>query len=970
MRNHGSSRLAGPAASLRPYGRSQPMRALSLHFLSTSGLLALTFAAVTAPLDTARADCTSSVTGEQTNVVCSGTTTTPYWATENTRSSVEVQAGSTMQTSGAAIRVEGNSTVTIANSATVTVTGGNADGAYNALYAEDDNSTITNNGAVSTTQNSVDGLEATGNRNTLVNTGTVTTQGASSEALIARGSNNTLRNSGTVETAGSSARGMIAEGNNSTLVNTGVIRTTGAGGEGIRADGGGTAHAENATISNSGTIVTGGYTADGIRLIGNGSTISNEGTITASGLEGRGIKVEGDNNRMENRGTVQGTGRDGEGLYVISNAGQTNRIINWNEGRIISRDEVAVRGRFGAEEIENFGLIRTDVTGGAAVDLDSGNDSFLIGASSIIEGHVRAGAGTDTFKLGGATNATFDVREIGATATYREFERFEKVGTSTWTAERDNDGSMPWAVREGTLLVTGSMGGSAMTVHGGATLGGTGTVGSIDALSGSILSPGIDGARSRGDVGDIRTLNVRGDVNIAAGTTYRVDLDNTFQSDRIVADGRATIQGGTVEVHAGQATYSPGRWTILTARQGVTGQFSEVDDLIFFQPILTKDANNVYLELLPVFPGTDPDPNPDPAPGENPEPDRPLQPEVTPPVTILHHENLFRAAILCRLRCSASDAMGAVPSFVAIDSVPVQYTADAPARRAAPVPVAAAPAPRGTGWGVWAKALGSIGRTDATATSAAMERATGGIVVGVDGGLGTPYRLGIAAGYLSTAFDIDAAAASGSVDSFHIGAYGSAAFGALSLRGGVAYAHHEIDLSRGFVAGRFRGGTSSTSANSVQVFGEIGYTFQLAERVTLEPFVGLAHVHVSSHDVVENASPFQARGEVASFDTTYSTLGARLVATVPTESGAVTFKGMLGWRHAFGDVAPEARFTVDNFPTPFLVVGAPIDRDSLVVEAGVNWQVSEKVTVGLMYDGAIGRRDQEHTLRGSLSVRF
>lgn len=53
---------------------------------------------------------------------------------------------------------------------------------------------------------------------------------------------------------------------------------------------------------------------------------------------------------------------------------------------------------------------------------------------------------------------------------------------------------------------------------------------------------------------DIRTLNVRGDVNIAACTTYRVDLDNNFQSDRIVADGRATIQGGTVEVHAEQAT--------------------------------------------------------------------------------------------------------------------------------------------------------------------------------------------------------------------------------------------------------------------------------------------------------------------------------------------------------------------------------------------------------------------------------
>ncbi len=954
----------------RPSARPSALTTPSFNWQSATSMLALSLAAATSA-SSAQAACTSSTVDGQTRVVCSGATTNHYWAKDNTPSSVEVQADTVMQTSEAAIRVEGNSTVTIANGATITVTGGNADQAYNAIYAEDDGSTITNNGSVWTTQNSVDGLEATGSRNSLVNTGNVSTQGSSSEALIARGNNNVLRNSGTIQTSGSSARGMIAEGHNNTFVNSGTIRTTGAGGEGIRADGGTTTPANNATITNSGTIATSGYTADGIRLIGNGGAITNEGTIAASGLEARGIKIEGNNNRFENRGLVQGLGDDGEGLYVISNAGQSNTVSNRDGGRIESRDEAALRGRHGSEHIENFGTIRTQAAQGTAVDLAGGNDSLLIGASSNIEGHVRAGADTDTFKLGGRTDARFDVREIGASAKYREFERFEKVDTSTWTTENDNNDTMPWAVREGTLLVTGSMGGSDMTVHRGATLGGTGTVGSIDALAGSILSPGVDGATSRAGVGDIRTLNVRGDVNIAAGTTYRVDLNNRFESDRIVADGRATIRGGTVEVHAERATYSPGRWTILTAQRGVTGQFSGVDDLIFFQPILTKDANNVYLELLPVFPGTDPDPGQDPDRPPRPRPIPPLQPETTPPVTILHHENLFRAAILCRLRCSSSDAMGAMPSFVAIDSVPVQSTADLPGRSApATAPVAEAPASRGTGWGMWGKVLGSFGRTDATPTSAAMERSTGGIVVGVDGGLGTPYRFGIAAGYLATSFDIDAAAASGDVDSFHIGAYGSAAFGAWSLRGGVAYAHHEISLARGAVAGRFQGGETDTSADSVQVFGEVGYTFRLSDRVTLEPFAGLAHVHVSSHDVVENASPFRASGEVASFDTTYSTLGARLVATMPTSAGTVTFKGMLGWRHAFGDVAPEARFTVDGFPTPFLVVGAPIDRDSLVVEAGLNWQVSEKVTVGLMYDGAIGQRDQEHTVRGSLSVRF
>ncbi|MDF2689033.1 MAG: hypothetical protein K0Q80_1998, partial [Microvirga sp.] len=810
-----------------------------------------------------------------------------------------------MTTAGAAVRVRGESSVTVSSGATVTVTGNDSDGAFNAIYSGGNDSTLTNNGTISTSQNSVDGLEATGNRNTLINTGRISTQGNSSEAMIARGDDNTLRNSGTIQTSGESARGLIAEGHNNTLVNTstGVISTTNRGGEGIRADGGrpngSIALGRNATILNQGTITTTGFTADGIRLIGEQGRITNEGTITARGQDGRGIKLEGTGNEVQNRGTIRAEGQNGDGIIILSTAGQTNTVINQASGSIISLQGYGLNGGAGSEIVENFGLIRTEASGKAAINLGAGSDSLLIGATSKIDGLALGGSGTDTFKLGGSQNATFDAAEIGATAKYREFEQFEKVGTSTWTVRNDNNDVMPWAVREGTLLVTGSMGGSDMTVHRGATLGGTGTVGSIDALSGSTLSPGINGASTRAGVGDIRTLNVRGDVNIAAGTTYRVDLNNGFQSDRIVADGKATIRGGTVEVHAEQATYSPGRWIILTAQQGVTGQFSTLNDLVFFRPSLNKDDKNVYLELLPIFvpggggDGDDGDDGGDDGDDGDDNDDRdpipPLQPELTSPITILHHENLFRAAILCRLRCSASDGMGAVPSFVAIDSVPVQYVADMPGRRAPTAPLAAAPASRGTGWGVWGKVLGSYGRTDATPTSAAMERNTGGIVVGVVGGLGTPYRLGIAAGYLNTNFDIDAAAASGDVESFHIGAYGSAAFGAWSVRGGVAYAHHEIDLSRGAIPGRFAGGESSTSADSVQVFGEVGYTFLLSERVTLEPFVGLAHVHVSSHDVVENASPFRAAGEVASFDTTYSTLGARVVATMPTEVGTITF---------------------------------------------------------------------------------
>jgi uncharacterized protein with beta-barrel porin domain len=129
-------------------------------------------------------------------------------------------------------------------------------------------------------------------------------------------------------------------------------------------------------------------------------------------------------------------------------------------------------------------------------------------------------------------------------------------------------------------------------------------------------------------------------------------------------------------------------------------------------------------------------------------------------------------------------------------------------------------------------------------------------------------------------------------------------------------------------------------------------------------------VHIGSRGIVEEGSTVAVMGEAHSFDTTYSTLGARIVATMPTSAGLLTFKGLLGWRHAFGDIVPEATFSYVTGSTPFLISGAPIDTDSFIAEAGLNWAVSEKVTLGLAYTGAIGERNQEHTLRGSLSVRF
>ncbi|WP_175493904.1 autotransporter outer membrane beta-barrel domain-containing protein [Microvirga guangxiensis] len=832
---------------------------------------------------------------------------------------------------------------------------------YSGLLGRGDTITITNKGTMTTDGNSTDALEIVGNDGIMINEGQVRTSGASAEAMRAEGHRNVLTNNGIIHTgSGASAFGMFAKGNGNILISSGSIQTEGSGSEGMRADGDGN------SVTNRGSIRTSGSVGNAMRAYGSNNTIINSGSVTTFGIEARGLKVGlGTNNLIINRGTIRTSETDAYGIWVYSKAGETTTIINEVGGVIESGKAQTFRFDDGDERIENFGRI-SNLSGGAAAELGAGNDTFLIGATSNITGFVDAGAGVDTFTLGGAVNASFDSALIGAAAQYRNFENYEKVGTSTWTVTGTNDSTMPWHVREGGLMVTGTMRGSSMIVYDGATLGGSGTIGGIDARSGSTLSPGMNG---------IGSLAVTGNVLIANGTIYKIDLNASQESDRIVADGTARVQGGTVQVNALPGNYIPGsRWTILTAKGGVTGQFSDVTtNLAFFSPVLSKDGNNIYLVLMRrerPLPNNRPAPRPFDTVTEDELPFVLDQTSGAPIVsamgTILVHDDLFRSAVLCRLRCSEG-----IPNLVASEFVTAGYAVDLPGQAANTTRIPVSVPQTTHDWTMWAKAIGSWGSTDATPTSYALERSTAGLVFGVDSGFGTPYRLGIAAGYFSTDLDFAALASGGNVESMHIGVYGSAAFGALNLRGGVAYAHHEVDMVRDIRFTGFSGtNRSDSSVDSIQAFGEVGYEIMLSDRVMLEPFAGLAHVHVAGRGVWEEGSELAVTGDVHSFDTTYSTLGARLVATMPTSAGAITFKGLLGWRHAFGDIVPKATFSYVGDGRPFPVTGAPIDRDSLVVEAGLNWEVAKNVTLNVSYSGTMGRRDQEHTVRGGLNIRF
>ncbi|CAD5252115.1 hypothetical protein BOSE62_50244 [Bosea sp. 62] len=79
---------------------------------------------------------------------------------------------------------------------------------------------------------------------------------------------------------------------------------------------------------------------------------------------------------------------------------------------------------------------------------------------------------------------------------------------------------------------------------------------------------------------------------------------------------------------------------------------------------------------------------------------------------------------------------------------------------------------------------------------------------------------------------------------------------------------------------------------------------------------------------------------------------------------------MLGWRHCFGELTPQARKAFVAGPTAARVFAAPIGREAVVVEAGLGWRISEATSLGLTYTVAIGERSRDRALKGRVEMCF
>lgn len=793
-------------------------------------------------------------------------------------------------------------------------------------------------------------------------------------------------------------------GNNATITNYGTISSGDMTSADAKFDGIDFDASTGGKVENHGTITGGrhGITTDagaelvnyagGVIIGRNGSgfgsdgngRVTNYGRITGAynGLvpdgDGDGVDIDGQG-WIDNHGIIEGTGAGGskdgspntsEGIAmgggtIFNHAGATisgaaNAILiddsatggapyathleNFGQILGLGGDAVRIIGEQ-ADSVINGGLISS--TGGVALDLGGGADSLTLRSGSRFVGRVDGGAGRDVVTLD----------DVGG-GSFGNSTRFEwlQVSAGRWTLDTD-DFSEGGQVLAGAELVNLGRIGGTLGIASGATYAGGGHVDNLDLAAGSTLA-------------------------------FAVAADGSHSP--LQADGRVSLDGARLDVRASAGTYpNTSRYQVIQAAGGVSGRFASVTSTFaFLTPSLRYGANSVELELTRndvAFASVAGNSNAATVAGS-------ISAQGSPQLyNALVVQDGTRAGQALDQLAAAGNASLAGSSLAstgqvtgamlgALQSVGASGTGgllsarsleDGPQLAALGVPEAARnlndPAARGR---LWMQGLGSHGRLDGQAGSADLDSDTRGAVLGADWALDGQWRLGVLGGYSRTRLDAGRSL-KGDVDSLHLGLYGLHQDGPLSLRLGAAYSRHDGESHRtvefdGF-SDRLKG---RYDAHSLQAVSELGYALG-SGRWQAEPFAGLGYQYYARDGYAERGGAAALRVDDQHQGNFTSSLGLRLAHLGTLDNGMTLVPRLsLAWRHVYGDVDSSTRQAFLSGGNAFRVEGTALDRNSLLVETGLDLGLSSTQRIGLAYSGELGSNARNNALIAQWQMGF
>lgn len=673
-----------------------------------------------------------------------------------------------------------------------------------------------------------------------------------------------------------------------------------------------------------------------------GGTIIKQGvlTMTADGALGFGdVWVDGVGGRLNVRGVSVGA----RTVHVAADGQLTF------EGGADGAETTVVAAADAVVDI-------TAATGGVAIGSLSGDGRVLIGDGQLTLG----GLGLDDVFTG-----VIDDGDLGG--------QLVKVGGGILTLTGDHTYSGATTVAAGTLHVDGSLASSAVSVRHGATLRGTGTVGTTIVAAGGTLAAG--GAVASGGASPSGTLTVDGDLTFEEGSRLTVEVDpEGEEADLIRVRGEATLAGGSV-LHVGaDGKYRPTQtYRLLHAEGGLTGRFDDVtSNFAFLTPglVYDDDGRTILLQLTRndwrfEQLGTTPNRRATARGADS----LPANHAVYDAVAGLPDDqqvideafDLLSGEIHASLGGSVAGGIGLFHELL-LDRASERGVSDSPW-----LAVAAA-GTNDDGIFDWAETSVQHGmrRGDGNANDVIQE--TTRFVIGADKRLDRGGTVGLAVGYAGGALSVEELRSRGRDTAGYIGLYGSASNDRWDISGGLAFTVHRASTERQAVLGNVNHVLQSNyGGRALSLFGRIDRT--LDARWALTPFAQVEHTAAGTDAFTETGGPaaLASAGQAASW--TAGSVGVRMGSRFTMGKARAAWDGEIAWVSVFGAEAATSRHAFVGGDT-FTVQGASGQQSGARVRIGLAVEVARDLSLGLHYNGRISGIGGEHGAATSLRVRF
>lgn len=267
---------------------------------------------------------------------------------------------------------------------------------------------------------------------------------------------------------------------------------------------------------------------------------------------------------------------------------------------------------------------------------------------------------------------------------------------------------------------------------------------------------------------------------------------------------------------------------------------------------------------------------------------------------------------------------------------------------------------------VWLQALGHGGSLD---RNDALKHTTHGLVLGADWGIDENWRIGVMTGKSETR--LDSHGLDGTLDSWHLGAYALRRNGPMSLRLGATHSNHDGNTRRQIAFNGFSDRPEGRyDASTQQAFAEFGYNLGKAN-VSIEPFASLGYQRYQRDSYAERGGAASLKVHAQTQNNLNSTFGLRMARLITLDNGMkLAPRFSVGWKHTYGDIDSDTRQRLVTGGKDFTVSGVPLDRDSLLVDAGLDLGLSAKHTLAVGLTGEAGTDSRNHGVVGQWRMGF